>query len=201
MKASVLLALAVLILSTANLLAQQDVQVISQIDSPLKLIAGSCTASRTGGAAAGEAVVDCNLSVTNPSSTSVVAYTIYWRFSDPSSGKVAKNYTSKLALNPTKPPLLTPGKAMKHSSSLTLRPGAVSAALDFVLFDDGSYWGDDQSQTLSRIIAEVRTRKAVLQALRSKLDSQGVNKVKGDIDRELNDRSLDKLLSPHRLSQ
>ncbi len=155
----------------------------TQPDSPLKLTTGHCVAAPGSGSPT-PPWVRCDVSLTNLTPHKVVAYTVVWTPVE----RAGTNYSSKFSLEP-RPPLIAPGKTVKHRTYLTKRDSAVNAGVEFVLFDDGTYWGEDRGHALKTIQDEITMQRAAPE------DSS----VKRTVDSNLADQARDKYLSARKM--
>ena len=182
---------------TAFAVPVQTEIVAIQPDSPVELTTGHCVAAPDRGSAS-MPEVSCDVSLTNLAQHNVVAYTVVWTPAHRGSA-----YSSRLALEP-KPSLLFPRQTVTHRTYLAKSNDAVKVGVDFVLFDDGTYWGDDRTHVLKQIQDEITEQRATRETTRNKLlaaaqDEAARELVKRTLDAELADHTRDKYLTAKKI--
>jgi hypothetical protein len=78
--------------------------------------------------------------------------------------------------------------------------GDLQVDVDFVLFENGTYWGADHSQTLKHIQEHVQTQAATRRAVLNDLNSKSAESVKQDLQKQVDDTSQEKYLKARKVS-
>ena len=192
------IAFGVLVACTAFAIPSQTEIVTIQPNSPVQLTPGQCASAPDRGTAS-MPEVSCDISLTNLGQHRIVAYTIVW-----TPAQRGPTFSSKFALEP-KPSLLVPGQTITHHTYIAKTDdAAVKVSVDFVLYDDGTYWGDEKSQVLKTLQTQITLQRTTREAVRAKLlaaagDDTTREFVKRTLDGDLADHTRDKYLTARRV--
>ena len=95
-------------------------------------------------------------------------------------------------------PLLAAGATAVHTSGHVQRGGTLTAAADFVLLSDGSFYGPNGSRTLEEFQQNLASTRGEQQHVSSILQTEGSEALKRYLEKQLaQDPEDQKLMHPH----
>jgi len=123
--------------------------------------------------------------IENVSDRNVVLYAINWIWQDASGAVIKKGDYSYFWSFDADKPVLRPGESRSLTKDFLPRGAVLKARVDSVLLSDGSAYGPDESRTRQRFRYMLSATRSTERRILSLLESQGAEKVKEILRRNL----------------